>query len=76
MINNVPKKEIMDIMTIFVLDGSDGMESQGYKYFACFNDKGGIYLKSLNELGKKQRYVFNNKESKWIYKNLATIVIW
>ena len=66
----------MDIMTIFVLDGSDGMESQGYKYFACFNDKGGIYLKSLNELGKKQRYVFNNKESKWIYKNLATIVIW
>ena len=51
----------MDIMTIFVLDGSDGMESQGYKYFACFNDKGGIYLKSLNELGKKQRYVFNKE---------------
>ena len=53
----------MDVMTIFVLDGSDGMESQGYKYFACFNDKGGIYLKSLNELEENQKYVFN-KENK------------
>ena len=45
----------MNQITVFILNGEDGMEKQGYKYFAMFNDKGGIYLKDLNELEKNNK---------------------
>ena len=53
------KNNNMNTITIFVLNGEDGMEEQGYKYFAMFNNKGGIYLKSLDGLDTQQNYIFN-----------------
>tara|TARA_R100001594_G_scaffold18320_1_gene36484 strand:+ start:332 stop:484 length:153 start_codon:yes stop_codon:yes gene_type:complete len=49
----------MNKITVFILNGEDGMETQGYKYFAMFNDKGGIYLKDLKDLDNQQEYIFN-----------------
>jgi hypothetical protein len=51
----------MNTITIFVLNGEDGMEKQGYKYFAMFNDKGGLYLKTLNDLDNQQKYIWEAK---------------
>ena len=49
----------MKSIKIFVLNGEDGMEKEGYKYFVMFNPSGGIYMKSLRNIEKKYRSMNN-----------------
>tara|TARA_Y100000593_G_C4064562_1_gene216078 strand:- start:87 stop:236 length:150 start_codon:yes stop_codon:yes gene_type:complete len=49
----------MKTIKIFVLNGEDGMEKEGYKYFVMFNANGGIYMKSLKNIEKKYSIINN-----------------